>query len=374
MTEPSLMKDSLGPQAVQQIAAVLARVVPGFSPTQFTREALRDLGSLELKQRVDHLIAVIHAHLPSDFPEAARLLARVSPSGPPDGEAVPLKGFAAWPVIDYVAVHGLEHPDIALDLLADLTGLFTAEFALRPFILQHWKQVEQRLRIWCRSSSPAVRRLVSEGTRPRLPWGIRLPPFVQDPSPTLPFLEQLKDDPDLVVRRSVANHLNDISKDHPETVVALGKRWLEDGSPETRWVVRHACRTLIKAGCPEAFPLLGFTEAPRLEAGAFQLSASTIAMGETLVFSFSLKSLDSRKLKLAVDYAVHHQKANGKQRAKVFKLREVTMAPGSDLVLEKKHAFKAITTRAYHNGEHAIEWLVNGQSVGRQDFFLTGCA
>jgi len=369
MAEP--FKDGLGADAVDRIGASLARTVPDFPVQAFTASALDGIFELELKDRVRHLVAVLHEFLPRDFAETAIILTRLKDNwiaGDPEDR---LRGFAAWPVIDYIGEHGLSHPVEALAALRELTSFFSAEFAIRRFIIEHPDTTFHHLHEWTDDPDEHVRRLVSEGSRPRLPWGQQLPAIIEDPSVTLDLLEKLKDDRSEYVRRSVANHLNDISKDHPDTVVDICRRWHKDAGPERLWIIRHATRTLVKAGHPSVFGLLGFTDKPRLELESLSLSRQVIRLGESVEFSLCLKSLGNVPQKVVVDYAVHHVKANGKTSPKVFKLRTLEIAPGATMEIVKRHAIRPITTRRYYPGEHAIEVLVNGKSYGVETFTLS---
>lgn len=368
--ERMLMKDGLGAAALERSAAAIERCMPGFPREQFLGQVLDGLDVLELKERVHHVIAVLAGFLPENFPDAAQILARLPEhwdGGDPDN---PLRGFAAWPLIDYTAVYGLDHPDISLDLLRGLTTLFSAEFAVRPFIQLHPETAYAHMLKWCDHADPHVRRLASEGNRPRLPWGERLPGFIADPSPVLALLEKLKDDPSEYVRRSVANNLNDISKDHPELVLQTCYAWLGGASDERRWIVRHATRTLVKNGHPEVFPLLGYTENPEIAVESFLLDKSHVVLGDALAFRFALTSKSKAEQKIVLDYGIHFMKANGTQNRKVFKLKSVTLKPGEVVEITKRHPIKPITTRTYYPGEHKLEVLVNGVGIADVDFFL----
>ncbi len=368
-----LMKDGLGEAAVSELAGVLASAQPRFPRKRFVARALEGLDALELKERVLHVIAAMASVLPADFREAAPILEAAGERWPPRGEdADPLSGFARWPLIDYVAEHGLDHPELALPLLGKLTPLFSAEFAVRPFLVRYPEQALAALEGFARDEDEHVRRLASEGTRPRLPWGIRLPAFQADPAPVLALLEHLRDDPSLTVRRSVANNLNDISKDNPEAVIATCRRWQRGASDERQWVIGHATRTLVKAGHPDVFPLLGYTAKPKLAFEGLRLAKKTVAMGEDLNFRFRLHSKARGKQKIVVDYAIHHVKANGKTTAKVFKLKTLELAAGATVELAAKRPFRQITTRRYHAGRHAVEILVNGCPLAKRDFELVG--
>lgn len=363
-----LLKESLGALAVQQLADCLSDIYPNFNHTTFTEVANRDLNKLELKARVYHLINALHQHLPKDFEHTAELLCQVNQHQLKQTEPT-IKAFTAWPLIDYVAVHGLQHPQVALTTLAQLTSLFSAEFAIRPFIQQHYDLTLQHLHSWCDSPDTHIRRLVSEGTRPRLPWGQQLPQFIENPNSILPLLEKLKADPEDYVRRSVANNLNDISKDHPQQVLDICQRWLQQPNKETQWIVRHATRTLVKKGVPEVFALLGYTAAPQLNT-KLSLNSKKLNVGENLKIQLQLTSTASEPQKLIVDYTIHFMKANGQQSPKVFKLKTLELAKGESVTLDKTHRFVPLSTRRYYSGEHRVEIKINGMSYAEHAFLL----
>lgn len=364
------MKNGLARPAIDRIAAAMVTVFPEFQRARFVRAAMKEIDSLELKERVTHIIRALGTELPDHFPDAAKILCRIPPiwnfSDPDDSIA----DFAAWPIIDYVAIYGLAHPKISLRALKNLTVLFSAEFAIRPFLLDHPDRAYGTLESWCTHRDEHVRRLVSEGTRPRLPWGIQLKPAVLDPARGLSLLEHLKDDSSLYVRRSVANHLNDIAKDHPEVCITTCQRWSKSASDDRKWIIRHATRTLVKAGRPEVFPLLGFTANPLVNIGKLKLDHNSIRMGESIEFITTLKSTAKKSQRMVIDYAIHHQKANGGMIPKVFKLKELTLAPGESITLSKSHRIKPITTRKYYAGAHAVELLVNGRPTIKAPFTL----
>ena len=364
-----LLKNSLNADSVKEIATCLSEINPGFDHAGFCTAAHQGLERLELKGRVYHLIGALHRYLPEDFESAAAILKAVK-QHQLESSNPRVRAFTAWPLIDYVAVHGLEHPQTALNTLAQLTSLFSAEFAIRPFIQHHQKLVFQYLNDWCQSDDYHLRRLVSEGTRPRLPWGQQLPEFIDDPAPILPLLEQLNADPENYVQRSVANNLNDISKDHPQTVIKTCERWLTCPCPETQWIIKHATRTLIKKGVPEAFTLLGFTQSPQLRV-TLKLNKHQLAVGEKLGILIQLNSKVTEPQKLVIDYAIHFLKKNGQQSAKVFKLKNLTLQGHEQRLIEKTLHFAPLTTRRYYPGEHRVEIKINGGSLVTESFTLT---
>jgi 3-methyladenine DNA glycosylase AlkC len=264
---------------------------------------------------------------------------------------------------------GLAQPGRALAVLHALTQRFSAEFAIRPFIAAHPALAFATLARWANDPSVHVRRLVSEGSRPRLPWGMRLKALVADPSPTLPLLRALQDDPSAYVRRSVANHLNDIAKDHPALVAA----WLEEhlpGAPaERRALLRHASRTLVKQG--DARVLAAWGQGGRFRGEAtLALKPARLVLGGAVQLTLELRSTARSEQALAIDYVVHHVKANGSTSPKVFKGWQLTLAPRATLALEKRHAVRPITTRTYHPGRHRVVVQINGQPAAEAAFTL----
>jgi 3-methyladenine DNA glycosylase AlkC len=364
------LKDSLNAEAVQHIARSLKEIDPAFNHGGFTETALEGLDKLELKARVHHLIQALHQYLPTDFIQAAGILQQIKIQQHQQ-ETETIRAFTAWPLIDYLAVYGLEHPEVALQALAQLTSLFSAEFAIRPFIHHHYELTYQHLQAWTDSPDYHIRRLVSEGTRPRLPWGAQLPRFIADPAPILPLLERLNNDSENYVRRSVANNLNDISKDHPDLVLQTCAAWQETPSVAKEWIVRHATRTLVKQGDPRIFALLGYTRTLNLQV-ELEIEKAVLAIGEEQSFAIKLLSRATTPQKLLVDYVVHFMKGNGQHSGKVFKWKSLELAAGEQLILRKKHAFKLLSTRRYYPGTHFIEIKINGESAAKAAFELNG--
>ncbi|WP_440874646.1 DNA alkylation repair protein [Thalassotalea sp. PLHSN55] len=366
------MKNNLSKAAIARIASALVKALPSVNDVLFIEQALTNIEQLELKARVQHIIGVLHMHLPSDFEQAADVLIAMKQHWDYGEQDDSYSVFAAWPIIDYVSDYGLAHPEKALATLKQLTELFSAEFAIRPFIVKYPDYCLAQFTLWVDDECEHVRRLVSEGTRPRLPWGLRLTQFVDDPTPNLPLLAALNTDPSLYVRRSVANHLNDIAKDHPELVVTTCKSWQHayPNNPALTWLIKHATRTLVKAGNSGALSLLGFTENPKISVTNLTLSASEICQGDTMSFDFELTADDKAQQSLVIDYAMYFVKANGKQSAKVFKIKNLTLNNFASVQIQKAHSFKAISTRKYYPGIHSIEILINGQPYAKQDFRL----
>ena len=257
------LKEVLGPEAVECLAHNVAAVFPDFDATAFRQAALAGLEPLGILARGRQLAEALWQQMPGEFEDATEILLR-SLTPPLDGtEALGLAVFFYLPHVCLVAQYGIDPAhnggrdpfEAAMRAQHALTQRFSAEFSIRPFLIRDARRTLARLEAWTRDPSPHVRRLCSEGTRPRLPWAPRLPDFVQDPRPTLPLLEALKDDPSLYVRRSVANHLGDIAKDHPELAFAVCERWLASASSDRRWLIRHALRHPAKQGVRAALAL-----------------------------------------------------------------------------------------------------------------------
>ncbi len=370
---PEPFKNFFNHALIDHMADRLAAAWPSFDTSAFQSLAGADLESLELKQRSAQITQAMVACLPEDFPTTAGVLLAAlgpTPAAPlaldePDG----LSGWAIMPLSDYVGLHGCDHFDLSMDLLKQMTKRFTAEFAVRYFLIEDAPRTIEKLASWLDDPSEHVRRLISEGTRPRLPWAMSLPMFIADPSPVLPLLEALKDDPHEYVRRSVANNLNDIAKDHPDVVARIAQDWLVGASESRRRLVRHACRSLIKQGHSDVLAAFGYS-APSMSVERFEIKTPRVQFGDALEFDLVLSSTLKAPQPLIIDYAVHHQKANGSTSPKVFKWKTTTLMPGVDLAASRRHPMRPVTTRTYYPGRHSLEILVNGSSVASAEFEL----
>jgi 3-methyladenine DNA glycosylase AlkC len=374
VSEP--FKNFINEALIRRGASALAQANAGFDAPRFAKAAMHGLDELELKARAMQVADALEATLPGEFDSAASWIeaALAPPLKDADlshahSEAEGLHGWMLWSVGEFVARRGIAHPERALRTLHALTQRFTAEFAIRPFIVAHPDLVYRTLRTWTTDESVHVRRLVSEGSRPRLPWGLQLRSLIADPSPSLPLLAALQDDPSEYVRRSVANHLNDIAKDHP----ALVAQWLESHLPGASApraaMLRHASRTLIKRGDARVLRVWGLGQALNGSV-SFSITPRRVRVGEHVTLTVTVKSNSRRAQKLAIDYVVHHVKAEGKTSAKVFKGWQFDLAAGDTRVLEKRHSMKRITTRRYYPGKHTVEIQVNGAVVASAFFTL----
>jgi 3-methyladenine DNA glycosylase AlkC len=358
-------KNELSAAKARCIGEALRRVHPVFPLQRFQRGLEASLEPLALKQRMQFIATRIEKSLPEDprvlFPILTDAL-----------EADWMRGFPVWPLTEIVARRGLGHFAESMRALREMTRCFTAEFAIRPFLINLPRQTLAQLDAWCSDPDPHVRRLVSEGSRPFLPWGGNLPGLLEPPHPTLPLLEKLHLDPSDYVRLSVSNHLNDISKRHPELVVDMLARWRRRApdAPHLEKLSRHACRTLIKQGHPAALSLHGFGGAESLEVVSLTLDKKTVTLGGSLEYHLTIRNRGSEAVRVLFDYAIHHRKANGSLSPKVFKGRVKSLAPGEAWEIRGNHPIKPVTTRVYHSGRHLFEPRINGASHPAVDFTL----
>lgn len=362
------------------LADALEAAAPGASPTHL-REAAESLSELGLRERVDALRAAMLQDLGGTYPDLAQVVRRAI-------RVVPgFRGWMIWPVstaaAEAAAADGnRETTADALALLADLTSLLTSEFAVRTLLRHDLEQALDQALEWTGSPDEHVRRLASEGTRPYLPWAVRVPQLTAAPGLTIPILEALHRDPSEYVRRSVANHLNDLSRDDPALVVTTAARWLDGATepaastdPRTQKLVRHGLRTLLKRGDPAALALLGFPDpADALEVDGPHLDRERLEVGESIELRASVRNTGAEPVRLMIDYVVHHATAKGTQSTKTFKLTTASLEPGQELAVRKSHSFRPLTTRRYHDGPHAISLQINGVASGRQDFHLDASA
>lgn len=356
--ERKLYKEWFDRYAAGALAGQVQAVYPELDADAFIDQAVNGIDALEFAARVKQFSDALAAVLPKDIPKALRILSISLPAPLPDCEAV-TDGWLQWPVGQYIADYGVPYFDDAMQAMIALTQRFSSEFAVRPYVEHYPGPTLARLQELTVHPSPHVRRWCSEGIRPRLPWGKRLTELVRDPSPIFPILEKLKDDTELYVRRSVANNLNDISKDHPEAVVAICKKWQTKGHAQRRWVIRQALRSLIKEGHSGALELMGYGPPVQI-AAKLAVHPDQVAIGETIELKAHLHNQSMDGQVLLLDYAVHYVRANGSAAPKVFKWKEVSLPSGAAISLKKEHAFRVTTVRKLYPGAHKIELQVNG--------------
>ena len=360
------LKDGLNGPAVERLAGNLGR--SGAAVGGFVEAALEGLEELEMKARVEHIADALEGVLPADFGDATPILLRIPEFWDAGEPGDSLGGFAAWPLFRYVARHGPTRFESGLEVLRALTHLFTAEFAVRAFFADGLERALPTLRRWATDPDEHVRRLVSDGTRPLLPWASRVPALDGAPAAVVELLEALVDDPSPYVRRSVANHVNDISKSQPELALRLCSRWLSAPSPQRTAVGRRALRTLVKAGDPRVWVVLGFTASPQVEV---ELTVdSPVRWGSSTELRATLRSTSPSEQRLVVDFAVRFVKADGSRRPHVFKGRNIELPPGGTATVRRTLSFAPTTTRRLYPGQQAVVLQVCGQELARADLEL----
>lgn len=364
------LKDSFPFDIARDLAAQVSRHEPRFQAAFFLERAERGWDDLELMARGEHLARTLWEVAALPFPRLVGIL--VAELGP-ELERTEDNGMAPFrhlPLSFLIARHGLDHLEESLVAMHALTQRFTAEFCIRPFLERHRDPVMERLRAWANDPSPHVRRLVSEGTRPRLPWASRLRELQRDPSLSLPLLEALRDDPHPYVRRSVANHLNDIGKDHPGMLLATARAWWTGAPPERRRLLEHALRTRIKGGDPDVLALLGYEATDSVKIAKVRISPRPVVLGGSIEVSFEIANTSRTARDLLVDLRLHAVKSDGSLRPKVFKMRRLSLAPGASERLSSSISFRPMTTRTHHPGRHRLEALVNGAAHPLGNFLV----
>jgi len=358
----------LGTGTVDDLVACLERAAPG-APLTALRSCGAAFGALAFGERVTAVADATLADLPDDLGDFDAVLRRAL-------EDPAFAGWMIWAVAEAAARRALGSPDgdaleVGLELLRLLTPRHSSEAAIRGLLDRDADRALAVVLRWTGDPDPHVRRLASEGTRPFLPWARRVPALAGRPEATIPILDALYRDPSEYVRRSVANHLNDLSRVDPALVVATARRWQAAPDAATPWVVRHALRTLVKRGDPAALALHGFAPpTDDLRVAGPVLDADVVPGGGELTFSLTVENTAAEPVSLAIDYVVHYRKANGTTAPKVFKLATTTLGPGASESWTRTRSFRPITTRRHHPGGHAIELQVNGRRYGRAAFEL----
>ncbi|MGW7197568.1 DNA alkylation repair protein [Streptomyces chryseus] len=358
-------------EAAHLIGGRIRAVHPEFDVEGYAAEVEERIPGKELKDRVLVLAEGLRTRLPADYADAVPILLSILGDELAEGEGMFNHSWFLMPVARFVEEYGLDHPELSLDAIEEITKRHTGEYAIRPYVEQHYALTMERVAAWSRSPSHNVRRLASEGIRSRLPWARTLTMFVKDPQPVLEILEPLRSDSSEYVRKSVANNLNDISKDAPDLALATVLRWREESpTPETGWIVKHGLRTLVKKGDQQALAILGATGGEHVKVPRLEITPRSVTIGDTLVISFDIENTDARSHSIAIDYVVHHVRKNGRSIPKVFKLTTLELGPGERRSLEKTHTIKEVQTRRYYSGAHTVDIQVNGLVQATERFDL----
>ena len=359
-----LIKNIYNQESLRKVALDIQSAYSEFQVDEFLKSTLDETWKdLELKDRIIKISVNLGKYLPPDYKTAISIIDQVVMN-----YGTWLDGFVGFFPI-FVEIYGQdeENWDVSMAALARYTQYASSELAVRAFIINHEERMMTQMYAWSKDENELVRRLASEGCRPQLPWGQALARFKKDPAPILPILEQLKTDPSMHVRKSVANNLNDISKTHPDLVIKLAKDWF--GKDEnTNWIVKHGCRTLLKKGNRDALALFGYDDITSIDVQDFALAATSISLGEDIVFSFAISAKEATKVRL--EYGIDYVKSNGKRNRKIFHISEVTLKENEKKLYTKKHSFADVSSRKHYPGTHSITLIVNGGERGTLDFEL----
>jgi 3-methyladenine DNA glycosylase AlkC len=347
---------------------VLGSTLKGFDKKKFLKKVYdKDWEARELKQRMRHIALVLHDFLPGNYDQNIAGIKQLITALRKEG----INGGLEYMIFtEYVECFGLDHYDTSMQAMEFITQFISCEFAIRPFLIQYAEKGMKQMLQWSKHESLHVRRFSSEGCRPRLPWAMALPALKKDPSLILPILENLKDDSSEFVRKSVANNLNDITKDNPDTVLGIVKRW-QGHSPRTDWIIKHGSRTLLRKAHPQAMKLFGLAVADKITIDKLKVVDKRIAIGGTLHFNFELTNNGTKPIKLRVEYGIDYMKSNGKGNRKLFKITENTYQPGQTYTFKRAQSFRNLTTRKHYAGQHTLAVVINGQELAVKKFIVT---
>ncbi|MHC8306097.1 DNA alkylation repair protein [Pseudomonas sp. PB3P13] len=353
------LKEIFNATRLEHIAREMTAVYPAFNAKAFLEMANEGLADLSIMQRMARVSESLHAVLPLNYEESLDVLYALAPRLN--------SGFVSIALPHYVALYGGRDFERSMQALEYFTTFGSAEFAIRYFLRSDFERTLAVMHEWSLDKNEHVRRLASEGCRPRLPWSFRLERIQADPTLAAAILDYLKTDESLYVRKSVANHLNDITKDHPEWVLDLIEGWSLENR-HTAWIAKHALRSLIKQGNNRALAIIGAGGKPEVEIIDAKVAPAVVRLGEKITLSFTVKSTIEDSQRLVIDYAIDYVKANGGTSAKVFKLKALTLPGMAREFVARSQQIKELTTRKHYAGRHAVHILANGERVASSEF------
>ena len=363
----SLLKDLYSPEFYDTLSGAMKTVLPSFSKQKFLEEIFtNDFSGKELKARMRHTSVVLHEFMPTDFKKTTATIRNLIDHLKKDG--IGENGLTYMFLPDYIEVYGIDHFDDSMKAIETTTQFVSCEFAVRPFLIKYGNKMIAQMMAWSLHKNDHVRRLASEGSRPRLPWAMAIPSLKKDPSPILPLLGNLKNDPSEFVRRSVANSINDIAKDHPDIVIMLARKW-KGFSKETDAIIKHGSRTLLKKGHIEILNHYGL-KSKNMEVSDFKIDTPSVKIGDHLSFSFRMSNKDRKKQTVRLEYGLYYNKANSQLARKVFKISEKKYEAGAVVEVSRKQSFKKITTRIFYPGKHQLSVIVNGEEKAVKNFIV----
>ncbi|MCC6371079.1 MAG: DNA alkylation repair protein [Bacteroidia bacterium] len=355
------LKEMFNKNYYQHLAKILVELYPSFNAQGFVKDSTTGIEERSLNQRMRHTSLVLKEHLPDSYNKTIGLLS--------EAIARTRGGYTNLVFPDFVSQFGHHDFETSLNALQHFTKFGSSEFAIREFLKRDFDTTIRVMYRWSENENAHVRRLASEGSRPRLPWSFKLDEVINNPKITQPILNNLKADNELYVRKSVANHLNDITKENPDYMLALVNSW-DKSHPHTAWIIKHASRTLIKKGHSGSLSVFDFEKNAKVKIEKFSLNKRKIKLGETLIFNFDVVSDKAKTQKLVVDYVIHYRKKSGELSPKVFKLKELKLEPKTTEHITKKQVFKDFTTRKHFAGKHLLEIQVNGKRLAQAEFDL----
>jgi 3-methyladenine DNA glycosylase AlkC len=364
----TLLKDLYSKEFFNKFSDIIIPLIPSFDKQDFLKLIFdKSWPDKELKERMRHTTLVLHTVFPKDLAKSTKLIEKIITQL--RKTKITDFGLEFMFLPDYIEIYGIDHFEDAIKSIEFVTQFITCEFAVRPFIIKYGDKMLTQMYNWSLHESHHVRRLASEGSRPRLPWAMALPELKKDPRPILPILENLKNDPSEYVRRSVANNLNDIAKDNPDIVIDIAKQW-KGHSKETDAIIKHGCRTLLKAGDKAILKYFDLVDNPKIEVANFKILNKKVAVGESLAFAFTIENKDKTSHSLRLEYAIYYLRQNGTLSKKVFKISEREIQPNERIDIQKKQSFKVITTRQFYLGTQKLSIIVNGVEKEIDEFEL----
>ena len=358
------LKEMFNKKFYEQLALEFSKVDKNFHPGKFVKDVSKNTEQLSLNGRMRNTSIILKKHLHFDYKKSVELMFQTIPNLN--------RNYTSLIYPDFVGLYGHHDFNISMEALKYFTTFGSSEFAIREFLKRDFHKTIKVMNVWAEDENFHVRRLASEGCRPRLPWSFKLDEVIKNPKATVSILEKLKADETLYVKKSVANHLNDISKDNTDWMLNVLNSWDRTNS-NTFWIIKHASRTLIKKGNLKSLSLFGFEKNIKVNVANFKLNRSKLKLGEALQFEFDVISEKSQSQKLVIDFAIHYVKKSGELSPKDFKLKETTLKAKETLSIAKKHNFQDYSTRKHYSVKHIIELIINGMSVYKKQFELSGC-
>ncbi|MGZ5253604.1 MAG: DNA alkylation repair protein [Flavitalea sp.] len=361
------LKNVYSEKFFENLSKVLIDTIPGFNKKKFLK-GIHDEGfdGMELKQRMSHVAKVLYRFMPEDYKSSSAMLLKLTDNF--KSANIPTQHIEFMFLPEYISMYGQDHFDLSVKAMEKVTQFISCEFAVRPFIIRYKNKMMSQMLKWSKHPNRHVRRLSSEGSRPRLPWAMGVPELKKDPSSILPILENLKEDDCEIVRRSVANNLNDISKDHPEILIKIAKKW-KGKTKETDAIIKHASRSLLKAGNSSILDFYNLN-GKGMKVQKFSLGSTSVGIGDRIEFNFTVKNTFSETLAARLEYGIHFRLSNGTLSRKVFKISERNLKPGEEVSIKKSHSFRIITTRKFYPGLHMLSVIVNGKEHAPHEFNL----